>query len=121
MFYYLLFLIPFNIVFSIFVNQYSFSNEDDAIISNDIESVLWSKLILVGAIGSIMASTRSTFLEILDSPYGMSICERMMKEIYLAAESKGVLLPNDLIEENLRYLLKDKDNIQSSLQQDIFS
>jgi len=38
MFYYLLFLIPFNIVFSIFVNQYSFSNEDDAIISNDIES-----------------------------------------------------------------------------------
>ena len=90
-------------------------------ISNDIESVLWSKLILVGAIGSIMASTRSTFLEILDSPYGMSICERMMKEIYLAAESKGVLLPNDLIEENLRYLLKDKDNIQSSLQQDIFS
>ncbi|MBM32171.1 MAG: hypothetical protein CL764_04840 [Chloroflexi bacterium] len=90
-------------------------------ISNDIESVLWSKLILVGAIGPIMASTRSSFVDILDSPYGKSICEKMMQEIYLVAKSKGVFLPSDLVEKNLNYLLKDKENIQSSLQQDILS
>ena len=50
-------------------------------ISTDIESVLWSKLILVGAVGTLMASTRSSFLEIIESPYGLSVCEKMMSEI----------------------------------------
>ncbi|HJN59003.1 MAG TPA: ketopantoate reductase family protein [Dehalococcoidia bacterium] len=90
-------------------------------ISTDIESVLWSKLILVGSVGTLMASTRSSFLEIIESPYGLSVCEKMMSEIFLAAQSKNVSLPSNLIEQNIQYLLKDKDNIQSSLQQDLFS
>ena len=90
-------------------------------ISTDIESVLWSKLILVGAVGTLMASTRSSFLEIIESPYGLSVCEKMMSEIFLAAQSKNVSLPSNVIEQNIQYLLKDKDNIQSSLQQDLFS
>ncbi len=68
-----------------------------------------------------MASTRSSFLEIIESPYGLSVCEKMMSEIFLAAQSKNVSLPSNLIEQNIQYLLKDKDNIQSSLQQDLFS
>jgi 2-dehydropantoate 2-reductase len=90
-------------------------------ISTDIESILWSKLILVGSVGTLMASTRSSFLEIIESPYGLSVCEKMMSEIFLAAQSKNVSLPSNLIEQNIQYLLKDKDNIQSSLQQDLFS
>ena len=90
-------------------------------ISTDIESVLWSKLILVGSVGTLMASTRSSFLEIIESPYGLSVCEKMMSEIFLAAQSRNVSLPSNLIEQNIQYLLKDKDNIQSSLQQDLYS
>ena len=89
-------------------------------ISDDIEKVLWSKLILVSAVGSLMASSRTSFSKIVDSPYGLSTCKKMMVEILLAARSKGVLLPDKLIEENVQYLLKDKENIQASLQQDLY-
>ena len=80
-------------------------------ISTDIESVLWSKLILVGSVGTLMASTRSSFLEIIESPYGLSVCEKMMSEIFLAAQSKNVSDSTaKIIDDEVRFLAEEAEN-----------
>lgn len=90
-------------------------------VSSDIRKTLWSKLVLVGAIGTVMAASRSTYVEILDSPEGEASIRTVMEEIYAVGESEGIAFEDGLINAHLEGAREEAPEMKASLQIDLES
>ncbi len=90
-------------------------------VSADIRKTLWSKLVLVGAIGSVMAASRATYVEILDSPEGEATVRTVMEEIHAVGESEGIAFEPGLIESHLEGAAEEAPEMKASLQIDLES
>ncbi len=80
---------------------------------------LWSKLILVAAVGTMMAATRGNYVQILENPEGERTVRAVMEEIQAVGESEGVTFDDGLIESNLKGSRDEAHELMASLQIDL--
>lgn len=87
-------------------------------VSSDIRSTLWSKLVTVGAVGTMMTATRSSLVELLEGPEGERTIRTVMAEILAVGESQGVTFPPNVIDDRLAETLAEAEEVRASLQMD---
>jgi len=87
-------------------------------IATDITVTLWTKLVNVGPIGTVMTASRSSFVEVLASPWGEYAVRSVMEDVERVARAKGVNLAPDVVDEKLRDGLAEAADTQASLQGD---
>ncbi len=87
-------------------------------IGDDIAATLWTKLVNVGPIGTVMTSSRSSFVEVLESPWGEYTVRSVMEDVERVARAKGVNLALDVVDVKLRDGMAEAADAQASLQGD---
>ena len=90
-------------------------------ISTDIESALWTKLVSVGAIGTVMAVARAPLSEVFAGPEGERTVRTVMEEIVAVGKAKGVRFALDVVDAHMASAMEEMDVYQSSLQLDLES
>ena len=88
-------------------------------VSSDIRKTLWSKLILVAAIGTLMAATRGNYVQILENPEGELTLRAVMEEIQAVGEGEGITFDDGLIEGHLEGAREEAHELMASLQMDL--
>ena len=88
-------------------------------VSGNIVDTLWSKLVSVGAIGTLMTASRATLPEVLASPNGEETIRMLMEEIVAVGQSQGVTFPPRCVESKLEGAKAEAEEFQSSLQYDL--
>ena len=88
-------------------------------VSSNIVDTLWAKMVSVGSIGSVMAASRASFVEILASPYGEHTVRTVMEEIVAVGQSQGVTFPPRCVETKMNDAIGEAEETQASLQYDL--
>ncbi|MDA1279584.1 MAG: 2-dehydropantoate 2-reductase [Chloroflexi bacterium] len=88
-------------------------------VSNNIVDTLWSKMVSVGSIGTLMTASRATLPEILASAHGKETIRTLMEEIVAVGQSQGVAFPRRCVETKLEGAIAEAGEFQSSLQYDL--
>ncbi|MCH7971054.1 MAG: 2-dehydropantoate 2-reductase [Chloroflexi bacterium] len=88
-------------------------------VSSNIVDTLWSKLVSVGSIGTLMTAARASLPEILASPHGEETVRMLMEEIVAVGQSQGVTFPPRCVESKLAGAKAEAGEFQSSLQYDL--
>jgi 2-dehydropantoate 2-reductase len=88
-------------------------------VSSNIVDTLWTKMVSVGAIGSVMAASRASFPEILASPHGELSIRTTMEEIVAVGQSQGVTFPPRVVESKMADAIAEAGETQASLQYDL--
>lgn len=87
-------------------------------VSKDIRSTLWSKLVSVAAIGTVMTTFRSSYVEVLQNPEGERTVRTLMEEIVAVGRSQGVKFAPDVVDSRIADARADARNLVSSMQLD---
>ncbi len=90
-------------------------------VSRNIVDTLWNKMVMVGAIGTVMAASRASFPEILASPTGQYSIRTTMEEIVAVGQSQGVTFPPRCVESKMEAAIAEAEEMQASLQYDLNS
>jgi 2-dehydropantoate 2-reductase len=90
-------------------------------VSENIVDTLWAKMVSVGSIGTVMAASRASFVEILASPHGEHTVRTVMEEIVAVGQSQGVNFPPRCVEAKLEDAKAEAEEMQASLQYDLES
>lgn len=88
-------------------------------VSNNIVDTLWNKMVSVGAIGTVMAASRASFVEVLASPHGEHTVRTVMEEIVAVGQSQGVKFPPRCVEAKMADAIAEAEDTQASLQYDL--
>lgn len=92
-----------------------------AVVSNNMVDALWNKMVMVGAIGTIMAASRASLPEILASPDGKYAIRSTMEEIVAVGQSQGITFPPRCVESKMEAAIAEAEEFQASLQYDLTS
>ncbi|MDP6823385.1 MAG: 2-dehydropantoate 2-reductase [Dehalococcoidia bacterium] len=87
-------------------------------LATDIVATLWTKLVVVGPIGTIMTASDASFVELLECPWGEYTVRSVMEDVERVARAKGVNLAPDVVDEKLRGSIAEAADLQMSLQDD---
>ena len=87
-------------------------------ISSDIQASLWSKMVAIGALGTIVTAARASLPEVLEMEGGLDTIRTVMKEIVACGKANGVKLPSQIIDAKIADAIAEADEFQSSLQSD---
>ena len=90
-------------------------------ISTDIESALWTKLVSVGSIGTVMAVTRAPLSDVFEGPEGERTVQTVMEEIVAVGTAKGVRFAPDVVDAHMASARAEVEAYQASLQQDLLA
>ncbi|MCH2311155.1 MAG: 2-dehydropantoate 2-reductase [SAR202 cluster bacterium] len=90
-------------------------------ISEDINSTLWSKLILICALSGMMCVTRESIKQILTTKDSFNMIKGVISEVANVARSMKVYLPDTIEEEQMSYLLEHKEVAVSSMFMDLIN
>jgi len=88
-------------------------------VSDDIQSALWTKLVSVGSIGTIMAAARSPLDRLFAAPEGERTVQTVMEEIVAVGKAKGIAFASDIVDSHMASARAEADVYQSSLQMDL--
>ena len=88
-------------------------------VSSNIVDTLWAKMVSVGSIGSVMAASRASFVEILASLHGEHTVRTVMEEIVAVGQSQGVTFPPRCVETKMNDAIGEAEETQASLQYDL--
>ncbi len=88
-------------------------------VSSNIIDTLWTKMVSVGSIGSVMAASRASFVEVLSSPHGEHTVRTVMEEIVAVGQSQGVTFPPRCVELKMNDAIGEAEETQASLQYDL--
>ena len=92
-----------------------------AVVSSNMVDALWNKMVMVGAIGTIMAASRASLPEILASPNGEHTVRSTMEEIVAVGQSQGITFPPRCVESKMEIAIAEAEEFQASLQYDLTS
>ena len=92
-----------------------------AVVSSNMVDALWNKMVMVGAIGTIMAASRASLPEILASPNGEHTVRSTMEEIVAVGQSQGITFPPRCVESKMQTAIAEAEEFQASLQYDLTS
>ena len=87
-------------------------------VSSDIRASLWSKMVAIGALGTIVTAARASLPEVLEMDGGMETIRTVMEEIVASGKANGVKFPNGIVDAKLSDAIGEADEFQSSLQSD---
>ncbi len=88
-------------------------------VSSNIGSTLWTKLVAVGAFGTVMTAARASLPEVLAGPEGENTIRAVMEEIVAIGKSEGVEFAPGVVQEKLRGGVEEAEEFKSSLQYDL--
>ncbi len=88
-------------------------------VSSDIVSTLWTKLVAVGAFGTVMTAARASLPEVLAGPEGENTIRTVMEEIVAVGKSQGVEFSPGVVDEKLQGGIEEAEEFKSSLQYDL--
>ena len=87
-------------------------------VSSDIRASLWSKMVAIGALGTIVTAARSSLSEVLAMEEGVNTIRTVMEEIVASGKANGVDFPNGIVDAKIADAVAEVDEFQSSLQSD---
>jgi 2-dehydropantoate 2-reductase len=85
---------------------------------SDIVTMLWTKLVIVATVASLMTASRSSMPEVLDSPWGRYTLRALMEEVEAVARAKGIEIPPDVVDQRFDEAVAEAEHTQVSLQDD---
>jgi 2-dehydropantoate 2-reductase len=88
-------------------------------ISEDIQKVLWTKLVFITAVSSVGSLTRLPMGDYRSIPETRSLLSRIMQEVESVARAKGVNLDGDVVQKWLEFIDNSAPNIKPSMQLDV--
>jgi 2-dehydropantoate 2-reductase len=80
--------------------------------------MLWTKLVIVATVASLMTASRSSMPEVLDSPWGRYTLRALMEEVEAVARAKGIEIPPDVVDQRFDEAVAEAEHTQVSLQDD---
>ncbi|HSA99973.1 MAG TPA: ketopantoate reductase family protein [Anaerolineales bacterium] len=90
-------------------------------ISEDIQKVLWTKLVFITAVSSIGSLTRLPMGDYRSIPETRSLLASIMQEVESVARSQGVNLDGDVVQKWLEFIDNAGPTIKPSMQLDVES
>jgi 2-dehydropantoate 2-reductase len=90
-------------------------------VSDDIVCTLWTKLVAVGAFGTVMTAARATLPELLAGPEGEPTIRTVMEEIVAVGQSEGIRFPPNVVKLKLEAGISEAEEFKSSLQYDLYN
>lgn len=90
-------------------------------VSTDIESTLWTKLVAVGAFGTVMTAARATLPEVLAGPEGERTIRTVMEEIVAVGQAEGIKFAPNVVKGKLEDGISEAEEFKSSLQFDLYN
>ncbi len=87
-------------------------------VSNDIRSALWSKMVAIGALGTVVTAARASLPEVLQMEEGLNSIRTVMEEIVSCGLAQGVSFPNRIVDAKIDDAIAEAEEFQSSLQSD---
>jgi 2-dehydropantoate 2-reductase len=88
-------------------------------VSDDIAGTLWSKLVSVGAIGTVMTAARASLTEVFAMPEGENTVRTVMQEIVAVGKSRGIKFKAGIVDEKIAGVKPEAEHFKSSLQYDL--
>jgi 2-dehydropantoate 2-reductase len=89
--------------------------------SSDIRGTIWAKFVQVAAIGTVMAASRATYVQLLESPEGENSIRTVMEEVANVGCSEGVTFRQGMISTILDGARAEAAEMKASLQIDLES
>ena len=86
--------------------------------SSDIRASLWSKMVVIGALGTIVTAARASLPEVMAMEEGMNTIRTVMEEIVASGKASGIKFPNRIVDDKIKDVIAEADEFQSSLQSD---
>jgi 2-dehydropantoate 2-reductase len=90
-------------------------------ISEDIQKVLWTKLVFITAVSSIGSLTRLSMGDYRSVPETRSLLSGIMQEVGSVARAQGVNLDGDVVQKWLEFIDSSAPHIKPSMQLDVES
>ncbi len=87
-------------------------------VSTDIRASLWSKMVAIGALGTVVTSARASLPEVLEMAGGAATVRTVMEEIVASGKANGVRFPTGIVDAKFSDAVAEADEFQSSLQSD---
>lgn len=87
-------------------------------ISDDINSTLWTKMVSVGAIGTLLTAARSSLVELLKNEFGANTLTTVMEEIVAVGKANGIYFPPNVVGDKFFVASREAKEFKSSLQYD---
>ncbi len=88
-------------------------------ISEDIQKVLWTKLIFISAVSSMGSLTRLPMGDYRPVPETRALLSSLMQEVESLARAQGVNLDGDVVQKWLEFIDNSAPNIKPSMQLDV--
>lgn len=89
--------------------------------TQQIEKVLWTKLLFIASFSGITSVTRAPAGHIMASPESRLLLKRAMQEVEVVAQAKGILLEGDVVEQTLAFVERLEPTATSSMQRDVMA
>lgn len=87
-------------------------------VSPDIQASLWSKMVAIGALGTIVTAARASLPEVLEMDEGVETMRTVMEEIVASGKAQGIKFLHGLVDAKIEDAIAEADEFQSSLQSD---
>lgn len=88
-------------------------------LSNEIEKVLWGKLMLIASFSGITSMTRSPIGPVLAFDESRSLIEAAMRETEAVARARDILLDSDAVAKAMTFAATLDPELTSSMQRDV--
>ncbi len=89
-------------------------------LSEDPLQVIWSKFVVLCSIAGITSAARTRIKEFIQEPRGLDLFTSVMREVHALGRTKGVNLPDGLVERSLEFIQGFPD-FQNSMHTDFES
>ena len=89
------------------------------VLSKDISTDLWEKLIFISALSGMSCITRATFEEIINNKLGKHVTESLLEETYSVALANGANISKHVVSEIMNHFINQKDKLVSSMYKDM--
>ena len=87
-------------------------------VSSDIRASLWSKMVSIGALGTVVTAARASLSEVLEMDGGVETIRTVMEEIVASGKAQGIKFPNGVVDAKIADAKAEAGEFQSSLQSD---
>jgi 2-dehydropantoate 2-reductase len=87
----------------------------------DVEAELWRKFLFISSVSGLGAVTRAPIGVLRRRPETRDLLERAMHEVLAVARARGVALPDDAVDETLRFTDSLPEEGTTSMQRDIIA
>ncbi|MBX9941821.1 MAG: 2-dehydropantoate 2-reductase [Candidatus Obscuribacterales bacterium] len=91
----------------------------EARISKDITSDIWQKFIVLVAMSSVTAATRQSIGVVRSNVQTRALLLSVMSEVRALAISRGIVLPDNIIEDRMQYLDSLSPDVTASMEYDL--